>query len=204
MLSCPLQLSLCVCSLFWEHQLLSPNIFKVHYILFSVVSTWRMVNFGSRIILMLLLKNKQHSSFFPIHHYTNQTHKTHWNPSKLFVQTDVSILRTYKILSCECYQNTRKNLWSTKYVRRAIFRMVEYIFILQYFQKISSTGSMYQKRNILEWRIFFYFTLFSKINLKKKKFQETSEKLFWWHIWPFFRERRHLAPKINITYFTTN
>ncbi len=55
-------------------------------------------------------------------------------------------------------------------MRRAIFWNVEYIFILQYFQK--------------------------KKTKKNSIFQETSEKLFWWHICPFFSERKRLVQKL--------
>ncbi len=44
----------------------------------------------------------------------------------------------------------------------------------------------------------FYSTIFSK----KAVFSE--KKLFWEHIQQFFRERRRLAPKINVTFFIMN
>ncbi len=48
--------------------------------------------------------------------------------------------------------------------------------------------------------IFFYLTIFSK----KAVFSEKIMKTVLGHIRPFFRERRRLVPKINITLFITN
>ncbi len=39
---------------------------------------------------------------------------------------------------------------------------------------------------------------------KNSIFWENHEKLFWWRIWPFFKERGRLTPKINVTFFITN
>ncbi len=39
---------------------------------------------------------------------------------------------------------------------------------------------------------------------KSSIFWEKRAKLFWEHIWQFFRERRRLALKINVTFFITN
>ncbi len=48
--------------------------------------------------------------------------------------------------------------------------------------------------------IFLFNNFFEKSSI----FWENREKLFWEHIWQFFRERRRLAPKSNITFFITN
>ncbi len=55
----------------------------------------------------------------------------------------------------------------------------------------------YQK---LEAKYFFIQQFFRKKQVFAGK---NCEKLFWGHIWQFFRERRHLVPKISITFFTT-
>ncbi len=54
-----------------------------------------------------------------------------------------------KIMSCESYQNARKKFPGVGIVSgRALllFRTIEYFFILQYFQKISDTGSLSEER----------------------------------------------------------
>ncbi len=40
--------------------------------------------------------------------------------------------------------------------------------------------------------------------LIKQFFPRKPRKTVWWHISPFFWEKRRLDPKINITFFTTN
>ncbi len=48
--------------------------------------------------------------------------------------------------------------------------------------------------------IFLFDNFFKKSSI----FWENREKLFWGCIWQFFRERRRLALKINITFLITN
>ncbi len=62
----------------------------------------------------------------------------------------------YKILLCECYQNARKNLCAGNGM---IFRIVEYFFILQYFQKISGAGSVSEERYFGTQNIFLFYDI---------------------------------------------
>ncbi len=54
-------------------------------------------------------------------------------------------------------------------------------------------------RNLM-LNIFLFNNFFEKSCI----FRENRKKLFWGRIWLFFRERRRLTPKINITFFITN
>ncbi len=54
-------------------------------------------------------------------------------------------------------------------------------------------------RNLM-LNIFLFNNFFEKSCI----FRENRKKLFRGRIWQFFRERRHLMPKINITFFITN
>ncbi len=60
-------------------------------------------------------------------------------------------------------------------------------------------GLSYTKSEYNLFWVFFYSTIYSKSILR-----ENREKLFWGQMWPFFKERRRLAPKINISFFITN
>ncbi len=121
-----------------------------------------------------------------------------------------------------------KNFWRRKWVRRTRFRNVEVrvkvvsapstltLFATRPLGHYATCkGSSYTKNvynffghrtpkmyitflsEIRCW-IFLYSTVFSK---KISIFWENCEKMFWGHIWRFFRERRRLAPKINITFY---
>ncbi len=68
-------------------------------------------------------------------------------------------------------------------------------------------GSSYTKN---EYNLFYrklnaeYFFIQQFFFEKSSIFWENGKKLFWWQIWQFFRERRRLARKINITFFITS
>ncbi len=60
-----------------------------------------------------------------------------------------------------------------------------------------------------EYNLFYQkldaeYVLFNNFFENSRIFWENNEKLFWRHIWRFFRERRCLVPKINITFFIAN
>ncbi len=61
-----------------------------------------------------------------------------------------------------------------------------------------------------EYNLFYYHKLDAEYFFirqffrKSSIFRENCEKLFWGHIWVFFRGKRHFAPQIDITFFITN
>ncbi len=106
-----------------------------------------------------------------------------------------------------------KNLWHRKCVRRAIFRTEEVIRPLQPLLGLRHSrwvtaqpvrGHLTPKMNIilfyqkLDAEYFLFVNFFEKSNI----FRQDGKKLFWWHIWRFFRGRRRLVQKINITFLS--
>ncbi len=100
-----------------------------------------------------------------------------------------------KILLCECYQNARKNLWCRKCDDILDCRI--------FFHSTKFSKNLWRRRYV--WREIFrnteYFFILRYLKKKEKYFPRNSEKLFWWHIWPIFRKRRRLVPKVNIGNF---
>ncbi len=105
-----------------------------------------------------------------------------------------------------------KNLWRRKCVRRAIFRNVEVRVEVGYFVCNTShcvtvrpvRGHLAPKMNIaffirnLTLNIFLFNNFFEKSCI----FRKNRKKMFWGCIWQFFRDRRCLTPKINITFLS--
>ncbi len=105
-----------------------------------------------------------------------------------------------------------QNLWRRKCVRRAIFRNVVAppstltLFATRPTASLCDLSGviLHQKwikpflSEILCW-IFFYSTILSKKAVFSEK---TAKNCFGGRIWQFFRERRRLTPKINITYLS--
>ncbi len=104
----------------------------------------------------------------------------------------------------------KKNLWRRKCVRRAIpieeGRSKGLLATWPLGHCASCKGSSYTKNeyNLFYQKLHAEYFLFKKFFAKSSIFWENCEKLFWGHIGQFFRERRSLAPKINITFFITN
>ncbi len=99
-----------------------------------------------------------------------------------------------------------KNLWRRKCVRRVIFRNVE-VRVEGGCHCATCQESSYTKNEYsLSYRKFDAEYFFIQQFFRKKSciFRENHKKLFWRRIWQFFRERRRLTPKINITFFITN
>ncbi len=101
-----------------------------------------------------------------------------------------------------------KNPWRRKCVRIAIFWNVEVRVEgdIQLCHCAICQGSSYTKN---EYRLFIRnlmrnIFLFDNFFEKSCIFRENRKKLFWGRIWQFFKERRSLMPKINITFFITN
>ncbi len=68
-------------------------------------------------------------------------------------------------------------------------------------------GHLAPKMNIPFFIRNLMLNIFLLNNFFEKKnciFRENRKKLFWGRIWQFFRERRRLVPKINITFSITN
>ncbi len=67
-------------------------------------------------------------------------------------------------------------------------------------------GSSYTKNvnNFFYQKSDAQYFLLDNFFKKSSIFRENREKLFWKLIWRFFRERRRLASKINITFIITN
>ncbi len=128
----------------------------------------RMYSTTKHITTLLLrsrVKNEQH--FTPCNqrleflsnsslHQPN-TYKTHWTHSKLFVQTGVTIPSTYAKFCCVNVTRIQGKICGAE--NAIIFRIVEYFFIVQYFQKISGAGSVNEERYFGTQNIFLFYDI---------------------------------------------
>ncbi len=100
----------------------------------------------------------------------------------------------------------QKNLWRRNCLRRAIspFQPLLCLRHVQLCHCATCQGSSYTKNEYslfyqkFEAEYFFIRQFFRKSYI----FRENRKKLFWKRIWQFFRERRRLMPKINLTFLS--